>query len=410
VYLESALELGQVSPAEVHSELLLIYLHMALEEEREGAARCAVVVCAARVRCCECAARGGVGCGAPALVSCRAVAWLSVNAWLLRRAATLTHVLPHNTNTHTHTRTHTRAHAHTHTHTHTHTHARAHTHTHHSCEAHARQLSLSDLLVSRPHVPLKLFPDDMSLWAAPSSRAHRQQQLQQQQAAKAAAAAAAAAGGAGVAVSVPGSSGGSGPAAGKQKPPPAGVGAAAAEAPNAAGAGAAAATDEPPAAAAAAAVAAAAAAAAAAEGPSAPTTAAPKYDASTLAAPHHPHHRADAYQRLRELVYASPHIDPDYVLGKLGQVCHTAWCQRCRGAWLRGHMLRTGTHAVPSQHTRAHTAGHTLSRVICAPPSLCHDTHTHTHTYTPTRKHTHARTHAHAHTHIHTHTPTGPAA
>lgn len=39
VYLESALELGQVSPREVHSELLLIYLHMALEEEREGEAR-----------------------------------------------------------------------------------------------------------------------------------------------------------------------------------------------------------------------------------------------------------------------------------------------------------------------------------------------------------------------------------
>lgn len=39
VYLESALELGLVSPQEVHSELLLIYLHMALEEEREGEAR-----------------------------------------------------------------------------------------------------------------------------------------------------------------------------------------------------------------------------------------------------------------------------------------------------------------------------------------------------------------------------------
>jgi hypothetical protein len=47
---------------------------------------------------------------------------------------------------------------------------------------------------------------------------------------------------------------------------------------------------------------------------------APKYDASTLAAPHHPHHRRDAYQRLRELVYASPHIDPDYVLASLQKV------------------------------------------------------------------------------------------
>lgn len=39
VYLESALELGQVSPREVHSELLLIYLQMALEEEVEGEER-----------------------------------------------------------------------------------------------------------------------------------------------------------------------------------------------------------------------------------------------------------------------------------------------------------------------------------------------------------------------------------
>jgi hypothetical protein len=39
VYLESALDLGLVSPGDVHSELLLIYLHMALEEEREGEQR-----------------------------------------------------------------------------------------------------------------------------------------------------------------------------------------------------------------------------------------------------------------------------------------------------------------------------------------------------------------------------------
>lgn len=40
VYLESALDLGLASPGEVHSELLLIYLHMALEEERDGEQRC----------------------------------------------------------------------------------------------------------------------------------------------------------------------------------------------------------------------------------------------------------------------------------------------------------------------------------------------------------------------------------
>src|SRR5690348_11747237 len=39
VYLESALDLGLATPREVHSELLLIYLHMALEEEREGVKR-----------------------------------------------------------------------------------------------------------------------------------------------------------------------------------------------------------------------------------------------------------------------------------------------------------------------------------------------------------------------------------
>lgn len=39
VYLESALQLGRVAPSDVHSELLLIYLAMALEEERGGEAR-----------------------------------------------------------------------------------------------------------------------------------------------------------------------------------------------------------------------------------------------------------------------------------------------------------------------------------------------------------------------------------
>jgi hypothetical protein len=41
---------------------------------------------------------------------------------------------------------------------------------------------------------------------------------------------------------------------------------------------------------------------------------------NALGDPNHPQHRSDAYQRLRELVYASEHIDPDYVLSKLGQV------------------------------------------------------------------------------------------
>ncbi len=39
VYLESALDLGLVSPRAVHSELLLIYLQLAMEEEREGEPR-----------------------------------------------------------------------------------------------------------------------------------------------------------------------------------------------------------------------------------------------------------------------------------------------------------------------------------------------------------------------------------
>ena len=39
VYLETALDLGGASPKEVHSELLLIYLSMALEEERDGQER-----------------------------------------------------------------------------------------------------------------------------------------------------------------------------------------------------------------------------------------------------------------------------------------------------------------------------------------------------------------------------------
>jgi hypothetical protein len=49
VYLESALDLGLAPPSEVHSELLLIYLHMALEEEQEGESRCVGVAVALSV-------------------------------------------------------------------------------------------------------------------------------------------------------------------------------------------------------------------------------------------------------------------------------------------------------------------------------------------------------------------------
>jgi hypothetical protein len=52
--------------------------------------------------------------------------------------------------------------------------------------------------------------------------------------------------------------------------------------------------------------------------------------------PNHPQHRSDAYQRLRELVYASEHIDPDYVLSKLGQV--GALLVSC------GHLLLSAGH------------------------------------------------------------------
>ncbi|WIA17457.1 hypothetical protein OEZ85_014302 [Tetradesmus obliquus] len=176
VYLESALDLGLVSPSEVHSELLLIYLHMALEEEREGEQ---------------------------------------------------------------------------------------------SSAAHARQLSLSDLLVSRPRQLLKLFPDDKAQWGAPTPRAS--------QSGGAAAAAAAAA-------SFAASPEKQQESTAQQDCAAAADDAAGKEAPG-----------RP------------AAAAAAAAG------------SSALADPNHPQHRSDAYQRLRELVYASEHIDPEYVLAKLGQ-------------------------------------------------------------------------------------------
>jgi hypothetical protein len=59
---------------------------------------------------------------------------------------------------------------------------------------------------------------------------------------------------------------------------------------------------------------------------------------SALSDPNHPQHRSDAYQRLRELVYASKHIDPDYVLSKLGQVsmymlCTACCCSLCTCGW-----------------------------------------------------------------------------
>ncbi|KAF6257282.1 hypothetical protein COO60DRAFT_26268 [Scenedesmus sp. NREL 46B-D3] len=168
VYLESALDLGLASPGEVHSELLLIYLHMALEEERDGEQ---------------------------------------------------------------------------------------------SSAAHARQLSLSDLLVSRPRQLLKLFPDDKSQWGAPTPRASQSgaaaaspAAAETQQGAATASGAAAAAG--------EGGEGGKAADDGRARAVAGSV---------------------------------------------------------ALSDPNHPQHRSDAYQRLRELVYASEHIDPEYVLSKLGQ-------------------------------------------------------------------------------------------
>jgi hypothetical protein len=153
-----------------------------------------------------------------------------------------------------------------------------------------------DLLVSRPHTPLKLFPDDHTLWAP------RQQQQQQQQRRIAAAAAA------GSSSSRPSSAAAKGGVKAKPNKAPSADAAPVIElAPDTAAAGEAAGDVSSSKAADSAAAAAAAAAA-------------PKYDTSTLAAPFHPHHRRDAYQRLRELVYASPYIDPDYVLAKLNKV------------------------------------------------------------------------------------------
>jgi hypothetical protein len=138
-----------------------------------------------------------------------------------------------------------------------------------SSAAHARQLSLYDLLVSRPRQLLKLFPDDKSQWGAPTPRTSQ----------TGAAAAAAA-------VS---------PAAAKKQTSPQGNPADDLATP----------------------------AAAAAEGQKAAEDSRGQRGVAGSAAlsdPNHPQHRSDAYQRLRELVYASEHIDPDYVLSKLGQV------------------------------------------------------------------------------------------
>jgi hypothetical protein len=140
-----------------------------------------------------------------------------------------------------------------------------------SSAAHARQLSLSDLLVSRPRQLLKLFPDDKSQWGAPTPRTSQ----------TGAAAAASPA------------------AAKKQQQQQQGD----------------AADDQ-------------AAAAAPGEGQKAAEDGRGRGVAGSaaLSDPNHPQHRSDAYQRLRELVYASEHIDPDYVLSKLGQVGALLFC------------------------------------------------------------------------------------
>jgi hypothetical protein len=137
-----------------------------------------------------------------------------------------------------------------------------------SSAAHARQLSLSDLLVSRPRQLLKLFPDDKAQWGAPTPRASQSGSTTA------------------AAVSPPA-------AKKKQQEAQPDVAAAADTAANTAGE----------------------AAKAVDEGRGRAVA-----GSSALSDPNHPQHRSDAYQRLRELVYASEHIDPDYVLSKLGQV------------------------------------------------------------------------------------------
>jgi hypothetical protein len=75
---------------------------------------------------------------------------------------------------------------------------------------------------------------------------------------------------------------------------------------------------------------------------------------SALSDPNHPQHRSDAYQRLRELVYASEHIDPDYVLSKLGQVRSyraLSWC------WCRCCCEQSGLAHVLSQQAQGRLQG-----------------------------------------------------
>lgn len=134
-----------------------------------------------------------------------------------------------------------------------------------SSEAHARQLSLSDLLVSRPHQPLKLFPDDPSLWGAPTPRTSQ-------------------AGG-------PSSGTSSDTAAVTQEGTSSDI--------SVQGDGTPGETASKP---------------AAVQQPSRAVSPAP-----TATAQLHTPYRRDAYERLRELVYSSDFIDPEYVLSKLGQ-------------------------------------------------------------------------------------------
>ncbi len=64
MYLELALELGLASPAEAHSQLLLLYLRSALEEDQRAAAALEGGT-AAPPRCGRGRGRGGLGCRAP---------------------------------------------------------------------------------------------------------------------------------------------------------------------------------------------------------------------------------------------------------------------------------------------------------------------------------------------------------
>lgn len=151
-----------------------------------------------------------------------------------------------------------------------------------SSVAHARQLSLTDLLVSRPHQPLKLFPDDHVQWG-PSPRTSQT--------------------GGTPSDTRPGTSGGTlgvtqvlqgGTASDTQ----AGTTGDIQGGTSGDTAAAAAATGRKP---------------AAVQLPG--TLTSPLMSPTVLQTPS----RRDAYQRLRELVYSSDHIDPEYVLSKLGQ-------------------------------------------------------------------------------------------